>query len=310
MKHETTSALEMEVHNMQINPANSDQITRDYLDSLLLETRYVDAGIPSTEFKLYGESFATPIMTAALSHLHNVCEDGMVEFAHGAKLANAVHFVGMGDEAELESITATGARTIKIIKPHADNDIIFQRIEHAIKAGVFAVGMDIDHAFSGNGQYDEINGLSMRSKSMNELQEFAKASSVPFIVKGVLSVRDAAKCLMAGAKGIVVSHHHGIMDYSVPPLLVLPEIVKEVGDQIPVFVDCGLTSGMDVFKAMALGASAVCVGRDLMTPLKNGQTAVCERILEMNGQLAATMARTGAHSLAEIDSTVLHHRNF
>lgn len=295
---------------MQLNPQNSDQITRDYLDSLLLETRYIDADIPSTELKLYGESFATPIMTAALSHLHNICEDGMAEYARAAKMANAVHWVGMGENDELAHIVETGARSIKIIKPYADNDEILQRIEFAQQAGAFAVGMDIDHCFSGDGQYDVVNGLAMKSKSSKELESFVKATTLPFVVKGILSAKDAEKCVNAGVKGIVVSHHHGIMDYSVPPFMMLPDIVKAVDKQIPVFVDCGIVSGMDAFKALALGATAVSVGRDLMGPLKDGKKAVYQRIQVLNAQLSAIMARTGAHTLDEIDPSVIHHRNF
>ncbi len=295
---------------MSTNKGHSDQITRDFFDSLLLETRYVDADLPSTEFTLYGEKFSTPIMTAALSHLHGICENGMVEYGLGAKLASAVHWVGMGEDDELENIIATGAKTIKIIKPHADNDVVFHKIEHAEKAGAFAVGMDIDHAFAGNGQYDNVNGLPMRPKSLKELREFVQASPFPFVVKGVLSAQDAERCVLAGVQGIVVSHHHNIMDYSVPPLMVLPEIVKAVEHQIPVFVDCGIVSGMDAFKALALGADGVSVGRDLMGPLKDGHQAVYARIQELNAQLMATMARTGAHSLSEIDPSVIHYRNF
>lgn len=77
----------------------------------------------------------------------------------------------------------------------------------------------------------------------------------------------------------MVSHHHGIIDYAVPPLMILPEIVRVVQKQIPVFVDCGIESGSDVFKALALGADAVCVGRALMGPLQvNGAEGVQEKI--------------------------------
>ena len=79
---------------------------------------------------------------------------------------------------------------------------------------------------------------------------------IPFIVKGILSVQDAYKCLQAGAAGIVVSHHHGIMDYALPPLKILPRIVKAVGGRMPVFVDCGIASGMDAMKALLLGRTA------------------------------------------------------
>ena len=67
---------------------------------------------------------------------------------------------------------------------------------------------------------------------------------------------------------------------------------------------------MDVFKALALGTDAVCVGRNLMGPLKEGSAGVTKRILEMNRELMSIMARTGAKSLAEIDPLVIHYRNF
>lgn len=289
---------------------NSDKITRDYFDSLLLETRYLDSGIPSTKMELFGETFDTPIMTAALSHLGNTTENGMIIYAEAAKKSNAVHWVGMGEDKELEDIIATGARTIKIIKPHADNKEIFRKIEHAVNAGCFAVGMDIDHAFSGNGQYDCVLGLPMKPKSTEELTDFVKASKVPFIVKGVTSPKDAEKCLKAGVAGIQVSHHHGMIDYSVPPLMVLQDIITATGNQTPVFVDCGFESGMDVYKALALGAKAVSIGRHLMPVLKNGSQAVSDRINQINSELAGIMARTGVADLTKMDSTVIHHRNF
>lgn len=288
---------------------NPDVITRDYFDSLLLETRYIDSDIPSTRMTLFGEEFDTPIMTAALSHLHNPA-DGMSVYAKGAALAGAAHWVGMGSDEELEGIIATGARSIKIIKPHADNREVFRKIEHAVSAGCFAVGMDTDHAFNSDGGYDDVFGLPMRPKSASELAEFVQAAGVPFIVKGVLSPRDAEKCVKAGCAGLVVSHHHGMVQYSVPPLVVLPEIVSAVGGEIPVFVDCGIISGMDAYKCLALGAKAVSVGRHLMPLLKDGSDAVAARISEMTAELAGIMARTGVKSLDEMDPTVIHRRKF
>lgn len=285
---------------------DSDRITREYFDSLLLEMRHIDSRKPDTTFHLFGEQFTTPIMTAALSHLDNLHEKGMVEMARGAKMAGAVTFAGMGDKKELEEITATGAKTIKIIKPYADNKLIFERIEHAEKCGVMAVGMDVDHAFNGSGDYDTVLGFDMRPKSLEEIREFVQATELPFIVKGVLSERDAFKCLEAGVKGIVVSHHHGIMNYAVPPLKILPAIVKVIGNEIPVLVDCGIAGGMDAFKALALGATAVCVGRAIMEPLREkGAEGVKDTILGMNDELKGIMARTGCFDLAHMDSSVI-----
>lgn len=290
--------------------SNPDTITRDYFDSLLLETRYIDSVLPSTKMTLFGEVFDTPIMTAALSHLNNTTTEGMAVYAKGAKLSNAVHWVGMGEDEELERVVATGAKSIKIIKPHADNAEVFRKIEHALSLGCFAIGMDTDHAFNSEGGYDNVMGLPMKPKSSAEIAEFVQAAKVPFIVKGVLSPRDAEKCAKAGCAGIVVSHHHGIVQYSVPPLMVLQDILSAVGNEMEVFIDCGIVSGMDAYKCLALGAKAVSVGRHLMPLLKQGPEAVSQRINEMTAELAGIMARTGVKTLEDMDSTIIHRRNF
>lgn len=293
-----------------LRTSDSNIITRDYFDSLLIEMRHIDSIIPSTTLELYGERFDTPIMMAALSHLNKVRENGMVEMAKGAFLANAVNWAGMGEEEELEEITSTGAKTIKIIKPYADNQIIFKKIEHAKKCGVLAVGIDVDHAFSGNGKYDNVLGHPMTSKSLDEIKEFVKSTNLPFIIKGVLSEQDTIKCLEAGVRGIVVSHHHGIMNYAVPPLRILPKIASIVNKHIPIFVDCGVVSGMDVFKALALGASAVSAGRIIMDPLsREGANGVKETIVKMTEELAGVMARTCSPDINHIDSSVIWNRD-
>lgn len=301
----------MENRERTAKPWDSNEITRQYFDSLLIEMRHIDSVIPSTKLELYGETFNTPIMMSALSHLNKVHQNGLAEMAKGAYAAKAVNWAGMGEEAELEAILATGARTIKIIKPYADNDYIFRRIEHAERCGVMALGMDLDHSFSGKGQYDNVYGLQMASKSLEEVKQFVKATKLPFIIKGVLSRQDAYKCLEAGVQGIVVSHHHGIMNYAVPPLLVLPEIVKVIDRKIPIFVDCGIISGMDAFKALALGVTAVSAGRVIMEPLReNGAEGVKKQIEKMTEELAGAMARTCSPDIQHIDPSVIWHRDF
>lgn len=291
--------------------SNPDTITRDYFDSLLLETRYIDSVLPTTKMTLFGEEFDTPIMTAALSHLNNnTSPNGMAVYAKGAQLANAVHWMGMGEDEELEKVVATGAKTIKIIKPHADNKEVFRKIEHAVSNGCFAVGMDTDHAFNSEGGYDNVMGLPMKPKSSAEIAEFVQAAKVPFVVKGVLSPLDAEKCAKIGCAGIVVSHHHGMVQYSVPPLMMVEDIIKAVGKEVEVFIDCGIVSGMDAYKCLALGAKAVSVGRHLMPLLKQGPDVVAQRINAMTAELAGIMARTGVKSLDDMDASIIHRRTF
>jgi 4-hydroxymandelate oxidase len=132
------------------------------------------------------------------------------------------------------------------------------------------------------------------------------AADLPFVVKGVLSVQDAVKCAKAGVRGIVVSHHHGILDYAVPPLMILPKIVEAVGSEMPIFVDCGIATGYDAFKALALGATAVCVGRAVLGPLKEGGAeAAGKYVAQMTRELAGAMARTGSPDIRHIDRSVI-----
>ena len=266
-------------------PGNADAFTRYFFDSLMFESRYLDSDIPSTKLELFGETFDTPIMTAALSHLRVPNGNGLVVYAQAAKACNAVHWFGMGEDKDLEDIIATGARTIKVIKPHADNAEIFQRIKHAVNAGCFALGMDIDHSFDFKGNYDTVLGLPMKAKTTAEIKSL---------------------CLQAGCAGIVISHHGGHLKYSIPPLMVIEDIVDAVGGKMKIFVDCGITSGFDAYKCMALGADAVSVGRHLMPLLQNGADAVANRIKAMTSELAGVMTATGVHNLGEFDPSVIH----
>lgn len=293
-----------------INPASSKEITRAYFDSLLLEMRLMDSGVPNTELELYGRRFATPIMTAALSHLgtfHPDMPNGMVQYAEGAAKANAVHWIGMGSDEEFEAVVATGAATIRIIKPYADEEKIYEQIRCAERAGALAVGMDIDHMFDLKGNQDVCVGETMGIKSSADLQKYVESTKLPFIIKGVLSVHDAIKCAEIGVKGIVVSHHGGRLNYAVPPLYVLPDIVKAVGDKMPIFVDCGICSGMDAYKALALGATAVSIGGHLIPYIsKGGADAVASCIQEMTDELKGAMAYTGVKNMKDFDATVIH----
>jgi len=297
----------MENHNV----SDANQITRDYFDSLLVEMRHLDGVLPSTKLELYGEIFDTPIMMAALSHLKGLHENGMVEMAKAAKILGSVNWAGMGDESELDLIAETGARTIKVIKPYKDRESLVHKIKHAESVGALAVGIDTDHSFNHKGEYDNVRGYEMLPVMLDELREFVSMTKLPFIIKGVLSAKEAEKCLNAGVKGIVVSHHHGILPYAVPPLLVLPKIVEVVQGQIPIFVDCGVASGMDVFKAIALGATAVSAGRIIMEPLRvEGVDGVVNVIKNMTKELASAMARTCSPDIKNIDPSLLWKRNF
>lgn len=286
----------------ELRPTDSNQITRRYMDSLLIEMRNLGGQVADTRFELFGRRFATPVTTAALSHLKSPRGNGMVELAEAAKLADAPMFCGMGSLEELSQIARTGAAVIKIIKPYADEEKIVSRIRHAAALNCLAVGMDIDHSFDRQGGMDVVRGEPMQAVNEEKLRRFMAESPLPFVVKGVLSVRDALIYRRLGAAGIVVSHHHGIMDCAPPPLMMLPGIRQAVGQDMKIFVDCGIMSGADAFKALALGADAVSLGRMIMPPLEEkGPEGVAEEIRRVTRELARFMARTATHDLHSFD---------
>ena len=297
---------------MKRRNGNSNQITRDYLDSLLIETRYMNAKVPSTEYKLFGEKFASPIMTAALSHLDkHIGEDALTQLAEGAKAAGCVMWMGMESEEAVEACVATGAKCIEIIKPYADRAVLFSKLHHAKKHGVFAVGIDIDHPFGKDGTPDVVDGMVMKPLKTKELAEIKKISGLPVIVKGVLSVRDAKEALKAGADAIVISHHNNRIEYAIPPLMALPEIAHAVKGKCKIFVDCEIATGMDAFKALALGADGVCIGRPLMGALKEAKAeGVAAYLTHATEELRYAMACTGSLDLTQIDPDVIHPRTF
>ena len=287
---------------------NSNRISREYLDSLLIETRYMDSAFPSTDFELFGTRAATPIMTAALSHLdHFMYPGAAASLAKGAADAGAILWYGMAEEAEIETLAAFGAPMIEIIKPYADRELIYRKIAHAEKLGLLAVGIDIDHPFAPDGGPDVIDGIPMAPLRTAELMEITKATRLPVIIKGVLSLRDAERSLSAGAGGLVLSHHNNRIGYALPPLAALPDIAKLVSGAVPLFVDCEIQTGLDAFKALALGAKGVCIGRPLMTAIRNdAENGVRDYLCRANDELKKAMAFTGCVTLDKMDPTVIH----
>lgn len=286
---------------------NVVRMTRAYFDSLAIETRTIDAVASSTEMKLFGKMFKTPIMAAALSGLDGLCKNGLVEVGRGILAAGSVMWAGIGNEQELAGIIGTGASTIKIIKPYKDHDLIYEKIQQAEKLGAMAVGMDVNFCFGGKVKDSIIRENMMGPVSMSELKRYMSSTKLPFVVKGVLSIKDAIKSIEAGAAAIVVSNHGGsIIDYAVPPLKMLPDIARHLEGKIPIFLDGGILRGSDVFKALALGAQGVLVGRTLMAGLAAGQsTGVCEIVTGLTEELLRIMNLTGSKDIYNIDPNVL-----
>jgi 4-hydroxymandelate oxidase len=127
------------------------------------------------------------------------------------------------------------------------------------------------------------------------------------VIKGIVTGEDAAECVRQGVDAIIVSNHGGrSMDYGPSTLEALPEIVEAVNGRIPVIIDSGFRRGSDVFKALALGASAVELGRAARWGLGAFGAAGTQRLLEIvQAELVQAAAMAGRPTLKSIDKTAV-----
>ena len=184
------------------------------------------------------------------------------------------------------------------IKPWK-NDKALEKIKLLEEAGAMAFAMDIDSAGLIN---LALAGKPVSAKSVEELSELAASTKVPFIVKGVMTAAGAEKALEAGAYGIVVSSHGGRVLQDAPaPCSMLPEIRAAVGGKLKIFVDGGIRSGADVFKAIALGADAALIGRTYVIAAFGGGAEGVELYTNKIGaELRDVMIMAGCKNISDI----------
>ena len=289
--------------------SDANVITQQYMDSILIEQKIIDSVVADTTVDFLGETFSSPIMTPAFSHLKNFGGrelTGLEEYSIAAKNANILNFCGMMENDMFRKIVDTGAKTVRIVKPYADNGKVRDQMQFAEAAGAFGIGMDIDHIFGETG-LDIVIGETMAVQTTEMLRSYVESTKLPFFVKGVLGVRDAVVCAEIGVKAIIVSHHHGRMPYAVPPMMILPEIKDALeGTGVKIIVDCGIESGADVYKALALGADAAAVGRSMLPSLEQeGTPGVLKFINKVNNELRYIMSNTGFAKVSDIDDSAL-----
>ncbi len=286
--------------------SDANEITARYMDSLLIKERLIDSVVADTSIEFFGETFSSPVMTPAFSHLKEFGGrdlTGLEEYSIAARNLNILNFVGMMENDMFKRIADTGAKTVRIVKPYADNEKVRDQMKFAEDSGAFGIGMDIDHIF-GNDGLDVVIGEQMAVQTSDMIRSYIESTKLPFVIKGVLSEEEAVKCADLGAKAIIVSHHHGRLPYAVPPMMVLPSIKKALeGRDVKIIVDCGIASGSDVYKCLALGADAAAVGRSMLPSLEEGGVeGVSKFIKGINDELRFVMSCTGFSHVADIDN--------
>ena len=270
----------------------------------LVEKRPID-----TSLSLFGKNFQYPFFAGPVGAVNMHYGDSLNDVSYNDILVSScaefgiAAFTGDGMDSNVmvaatEAIKKAGGLGIPTVKPW-NVEMIREKMARVKDAGAFAAAMDIDAA--GLPFLKNFNPPA-GSKSVEELREIVNAAGVPFIVKGIMTVKGALKAKEAGAAAIVVSNHGGrVLDQCPATAEVLEEIAKAVDGSMKIFVDGGIRSGTDVFKALALGADAVIIARPFVTAVYGGGREGVEAYIQKIGsELADTMAMCGVSSLAEI----------
>lgn len=260
-------------------------------------------------FEAFGQTLKYPIFAAPIGAMKLHYGEKYDDMEYNDILVSACAATGIaaftGDgmnpavmEGATKAIQMAGGKGIPTVKPW-DVDTLADKFQMIIESGAFACAMDIDGAGL---PFLKNQTPPAGSKSVEELKGIIKKAGVPFILKGIMTVKGALKAKEAGAAAIVVSNHGGrVLDHCPSTAEVLPEIADAVKGSMKIFVDGGIRSGLDIFKALALGADAVLVGRPYVTAVygggAEGVAVYTEKLAE---ELEDVMAMCGAHSLSEI----------
>ena len=267
-----------------------------------------------TTYDFFGQKLVIPVMAgpvgAVTLHYGDKFDDLRYNnvLVDGCAKAGILAFTGDGTnpavmEGAADALKAHNGCGVPTVKPW-NLGTIRQKMDLVKAADPCAIAMDIDAA-----GLPFLKGLTppAGSKTVDQLKEIAAMAGKPFILKGIMTVSGAKKALEAGAAGIVVSNHGGrVLDQCPATAEVLPAIVDAVGGRMTILVDGGIRSGMDVFKALALGADAVLIGRPFVNMVYGGGAeGVQVYVDKLKTELADTMAMCGAHKLSDIKRSMI-----
>ncbi|MBE6951472.1 MAG: alpha-hydroxy-acid oxidizing protein [Ruminococcaceae bacterium] len=294
-----------------VAPRNFEAWQRIYLN---LDTIAPNLGV-DTSIEIFGEKFDLPVFAAPIGAVTNHYGDKYNEYeyteimARGCRQAGIAAFTGDGlkemfFEAGCTAMEKAGF-AVPTVKPW-HKDLVFKKIDYAKAHGAKAIAMDIDA--SGLPFLKAMTPPS-GSKSVEELREFIEYAGIPFYIKGVMTVKGARKALEAGAAGIIVSNHGGrVLDHTPATASVLPAIAEAVGGKMQILVDGGIRTGHDVFKALALGADAVLIGRPFVVMVYGGaEEGVAAYVGKLRAELADCMQMTGCATLKDITKDTICH---
>jgi isopentenyl diphosphate isomerase/L-lactate dehydrogenase-like FMN-dependent dehydrogenase len=297
--------------------------------------RLHDATKVDTKVDLFGTTYASPIFLCPTGGEKSFFADGELSVARAAKARNTLQILSTVTSTPVEEVNRALGRPVwfQLYAPPSweANEVLLRRVE---AAGCSVIALTVDNTTGrnsetylrtrgkdlskctpchaegpGNGPRPMTESLPMPGgRGQNPAMDWAFVERVrkfwkgKFIIKGIDTHEDARLCVEHGIDGILVSNHGGrATETGRATIAALPEVVAEVGGRVPVFIDGGVRRGTDVFKALALGAKAVGIGRPFLWGLGAFGQAGVDRVLEiLQAELRLVMGNCGAQSVADI----------
>ncbi|KAK7284007.1 hypothetical protein RIF29_13758 [Crotalaria pallida] len=299
---------------------------------ILIDVSSIDLTMTVLGFKI-----SMPIMIAPTAMLKMAHPEGEYAVTRAASAAGTIMTLSSWATSSVEEVSSTGPG-IRFFQLYVykDRNIVTQLVRRAERAGFKAIALTVDTPRLGRREADIKNrftlpshltlknfeGLDLgkldktsdsglasyvagqvdRSLNWKDVKWLQTITSLPILVKGVLTAEDARIAVEIGAAGIIVSNHGARqLDYVPATIMALEEVVKGAQGRVPVFLDGGVRRGTDVFKALALGASGVFIGRPVVFSLAaDGEAGVSKALQMLRDEFELTMALSGCRSLKEI----------
>jgi 4-hydroxymandelate oxidase len=312
-------------HTARANRAAWDAIA--LLPRVLRGLRSID-----TSTTLLGARLPWPVLAAPMALQRLAHPDGEVAMAFATSAIGAGLVLGSQSSTAIEDVAAAfladpqrgplwfqlyllpeRAATLELVRraEAAGCEAIVLTVDAAVRAGR-ALRLPPDVAavnLPPAGGAGSLQDLLAQAPGWEDVAWLRSATRLPVLLKGVLHPSDAREALQQGVDGLIVSNHGGrVLDGAAATPIALPAIVAAVEGKVPVLVDGGIRAGTDVLKALALGASAVLVGRPLLWGLATSGAAGAAHVLRLlRDELELAMAQCGAGSLAQLDGGLLSH---
>ena len=326
--------LDRATYNYTARGGGSEFTTRRNREALdwvdLVPNAISDGGKTKTGTEILGTAMKFPVMlspSSAHAALHPDMEEAT--YAGSTKASGTPMIVSHVSSMPFAEIAKAGGGPLWFqLYPRSELQQNREPLEAAQNAGCGAVVVTIDQQASFYDRAVHDRNLSLRPRrpprrtgnagkyrfssgrmwyEWKLFEGLRTMVHVPMLAKGILTAEDAALCIEHGLDGVIVSNHGGrTLDYTPSSLEVLPEIVEAVAGRVPVLIDSGFRRGSDILKALALGASAVCLGRVPRWGLGSFGAPGVTRVLEIVQQeLLEAMSRCGVSSLASVDGTLV-----